>query len=221
MSKWLKKLSCVLALVLSLAGTAVTAYAHEAVDLERTDCSLTIVMKYDGQPMNGGNLTLYRVGDVTENNGDFIFSMKPEIDCQVDMEALQSEETAQAVSACVQQNHISGKTVTVGNNGTAVFEDLTVGLYLVRQETAAEGFSPIKPFLISLPQWDGEHYSYAVTAAAKTEPHKEPAPPDEPNTPYGPKLPQTGQLNWPVPVLLVLGGVLLFTGIVMRKKKDA
>ncbi len=37
-----------------------------------------------------------------------------------------------------------------------------------------------------------------------------------PPAPTDPKLPQTGQLNWPVPVLVVLGLLLLAAGWVTR-----
>lgn len=49
-------------------------------------------------------------------------------------------------------------------------------------------------------------------------------PPDAPPTPpVGPeKLPQTGQLKWPVPVLAALGMLLLLAGsILMRRERDA
>ena len=49
-------------------------------------------------------------------------------------------------------------------------------------------------------------------------------PPDTPTTPpVGPeKLPQTGQLKWPVPVLAALGMLLLLAGsILMRRERDA
>lgn len=34
------------------------------------------------------------------------------------------------------------------------------------------------------------------------------------------KLPQTGQLNWPIPVLLVIGGLLIFIGYKQSKQKQ-
>ena len=44
-----------------------------------------------------------------------------------------------------------------------------------------------------------------------------------PTPPVGPeKLPQTGQLKWPVPVLAALGMLLLLAGsILMRRERDA
>lgn len=48
-------------------------------------------------------------------------------------------------------------------------------------------------------------------------------PPTPPTPPVGPeKLPQTGQLKWPVPVLAALGMLLLLAGsILMRREHDA
>lgn len=48
-------------------------------------------------------------------------------------------------------------------------------------------------------------------------------PPTPPTPPVGPeKLPQTGQLKWPVPVLAALGMLLLLAGsILMRRERDA
>jgi len=40
------------------------------------------------------------------------------------------------------------------------------------------------------------------------------------NTPDKQKLPQTGVLWWPVPILAVTGFAFLITGTFSRKKKD-
>lgn len=46
--------------------------------------------------------------------------------------------------------------------------------------------------------------------------------PPHPPKPADPTLPDTGQLNWPIPVLVVLGLILFSLGWVLRfgKKKD-
>lgn len=40
---------------------------------------------------------------------------------------------------------------------------------------------------------------------------------NKPNTPTTPDLPQTGQLQWPVPVLFALGAVLILIGVIRRR----
>ena len=67
---------------------------------------------------------------------------------------------------------------------------------------------------------DGQ-YRYDVTAAIKSELEREPETTVPPSTqPEDPKLPQTGQLNWPVPVLAAAGLGLFTLGLILRKKEE-
>ena len=89
-----------------------------------------------------------------------------------------------------------------------------IAIYLVVQNEASDGFLEAVPFLVSVPAKEGNQYKYDVDVSPKldiapeetTEPSTEPTSP-----PPGPNLPQTGQINWPVPVLAALG-VFLITG---------
>lgn len=66
-------------------------------------------------------------------------------------------------------------------------------------------------------------YQYDVTAAIKSELEKEPETTVPPTTkPSDSSLPQTGQLNWPIPILVVLGLGLFIAGWLLRfaRKKD-
>lgn len=61
-----------------------------------------------------------------------------------------------------------------------------------------------------------EGTTFIVTnTCTKTPPNK----PDNPNKPDKPNLPQTGQLWWPVPVLLICGLVFAVVGLYLRKRK--
>lgn len=220
MIRWIKQLSCTLMVGLLLVGHT-AAYAHEALDLERSDCALTVVMQYDGKPVSGGRLTLYRVGDITESNGHYGFELRPELHCNADMGQAQSEAVVNEICGCVKRQKLSGITADIDAEGVAAYGNLAVGLYLVKQSAAASGFNSAKPFLLSIPRWDGDRYSYAITAAPKTELHKLPAQTDAPNPHSDAELPQTGQLNWPAPALLALGGTLLLAGLGMRRKSNA
>ena len=218
MSKMIRKTFVAVLLIALFTCSAITAQAHEAVDMTRDDCTLTIEMKYAGKPVAGGTLTLYRVGDVVESNGDFGFKWKDDLNCTVEMENLESKETATKVLECVKSANLEGITVRVDENGKADFDNLEIGLYLIEQKTAAEGYTEMNPFLVSLPRWEDGYYVYSVTAMAKAEIHVTPPdnPPDNPN----PKLPQTGQLNWPVPLLAVFGVAFLVVGFTIRRRKN-
>ena len=96
----------------------------------------------------------------------------------------------------VKELGISGTEVAVDATGCVTFDDLPAGLYLLVQQKAAAGFYPCNPFLARLSPAAGGTQIGSIDAAPKMEREK--------------KLPQTGQLVWPVWVLLGMG--ILFVG---------
>jgi hypothetical protein len=114
----------------------------------------------------------------------------------------------------------------VTEEGYADFTKLPQGLYLVVQTQASHGYEAIKPFLVSIPLPDGDSWIYDVDATPKvgaTIPDTPDTPdtpdkPDVPDTPDKPVLPQTGQLNWPVPVLACCGVLLFSVGWVLNRQ---
>jgi hypothetical protein len=67
-------------------------------------------------------------------------------------------------------------------------------------------------------------YQYHVTASIKSELEREPEPtePEPTDPPDPPGLPQTGQLNWPIPLMVVAGLALFVVGWVLcfGKKRE-
>ena len=200
-----------------LCSVALTAYAHE-VPQEREDCSIRVALRYDGIDIDGGTLTAIRVGYVAEEDGDYFF--RREMD-HVRLEDTQSPEAAGELLAFYEENRSDfsffRKTVKV-ERGEAAFTGLVTGLYLIVQEEAAEGYSKLSPFLVGIPYLENGEYQCQVTAASKLEREPEPTT-TAPTKPTGPNLPQTGQLNWPVPVLTVSGLGLFAVGWLLRRKE--
>lgn len=62
------------------------------------------------------------------------------------------------------------------------------------------------------------HYIYEVNAEGKFQLQQKPEP-TEPTKPADSTLPQTGQLNWPIPVLVVLGLAMFSVGWALRCRK--
>ena len=105
-------------------------------------------------------------------------------------------------------------------SGVVTFDNLELGLYLIVQTKSISGYEKVAPFLVSVPLWDKDHYLYEINVSEKFEIKKEPPTPGTPETPDQPgdKLPQTGQVNWPMPVLLILGLALIVTGTALKRK---
>ena len=213
-------LSALLALLMMLCLPLSAAAAHPVPDLTRKG-SITITMKYKGTPVSGGSLNLYKVGDVHEDDGNYCFVPVKGLEA-LDYTNIQSPELAKAAAKAVEEKKIAAvKTVTIGSSGTAEFSDLAMGLYLVAQKTAASGYKMTDSFLVSVPYLEDGAYVYNVKADPKTDLEREvkPTPTEKPSTPSGGgKLPQTGQLWWPVPVLICMGLGCIAVGLIHRRE---
>lgn len=220
-------LALLCALALPVSGT-------ELPDLSRTG-SIRLIMTYQDAPIAGGSLTLYRVAAVREADG-FVFSPVAGLeDFDFRKEALGDPELPSRVLAQAKAAGLPGVTKKIGADGTVLFDGLALGLYLLEQTASAPGFAPVRPFLVSVPLEENGVLFYDVDATPKPEPlqpvttepsgPRESTEPTEETKPSPTPLPQTGQLNWPIPLLLVLGGVCLPTGLVLlltgrRERKD-
>lgn len=268
----MKKMLCLLVACLIIAAMPLMAFAVEIPDVDRTNCSIHITVRYNREPVPGGELTAIRVGYIHEDDGNYSFRR---VGDDKDLPDIQSPSASEEMAEYVADSdyEFETKTVEVGEDGIARFYNLKTGLYLICQETPAPGFMAMKPFLVSVPYMEFGKYIYHVSAIIKselivipdpepteptteptepsteptepsteptepsTEPSTEPTAPEETTvpeettqpTPTEPKptkpkpdpgkLPQTGQLNWPVPVLATLGLLLLVAGIFLRSGK--
>lgn len=163
-------------------------------------------------------------------------------------DALDWRTQAQKLAQWIQTNNLSADAQKSTNkNGTAVFSQLDTGLYLViGSNTKVSGTQyHSAPFLVSIPEQtsDGTAWTYAVTANPKSEPSDNqpkddgdntdhPADKTEPNTKPEPSdkhpsgsdtvkkdLPDTGILQWPIPVLAGTGLVLMILGWKINRNK--
>lgn len=216
-----KRLSALLFTLLLSCGFCASAYAHEVPDPGRTG-SITAEMTYEGEAVGGGSLTIYRVGDVSEDDGNYSFTLTEEFAASgVSLDNISDASVAGSLADYAGTEGLIGTVAEIEDNGRVTVDSLPIGLYLVVQNEAADGYEAVSPFLVSVPMYENGTYVYNVNAEPKME-ALTPAPvtPDEPETPTEPstgsKLPQTGQLNWPVPVLTVAGLCLFFAGWGLR-----
>ena len=239
-----------MAAALAILLTTLLALCAPALAVAPTG-SLTLTASYGTTPLVGAPFKLYLVAEHDEASdfalcGEFAGSNVDLSDLstagKLAQAALDLERWAgeKEIAPLAQQN--------TDSSGSVSFTSLAQGLYLVGGVTHQQGNYRYQsaPCLISLPSWDGSTgvWELNVTAFPKfersgtsggdptptpTEPDT-PTPPDPveppdtpPTPPVGPeKLPQTGQLKWPVPVLAALGMLLLLAGsILMRRERDA
>ena len=208
--------------LLFLLALPLSAAAHPVPDESRNGhCSITVSMTYKEKAVRGGKLALYKVGDVAENDGNYSFVPVKEIQADIpEFGDIESPELAGKLAKLEKKlTPVTADPVTVGKDGNATFSDLTFGLYLVVQKTAASGYGKTKPFLVSLPYlYEGE-YQYDVASQPKTDLEREVKPTSPPSSGGGGgKLPQTGQLWWPVPLLTCAGLGCIAVGLFRRRE---
>lgn len=259
-----KRMLALFAAAVLLCAVSMTAFAHDVPDLSRRG-SVGIAMRLGEDIVPGGQITLYRVGAVREDDGNYSFVLTGDFTgAEVTLENVQSTGLAGKLAAYAEEHGAAGETKEIDGAGMASFDDLELGLYLIVQNKAAEGYYGTAPFLVSVPMLEDGSWLYDVDASPKVELEKKPdepetpdkpetpetpgipdkpetpGTPDEPGTPESPgapqspqvlfmpsmppsapvtMLPQTGQLNWPVPVLAMLGLCLFSAGWALRRRE--
>lgn len=216
--KYKKRFSAFWLAALLACTFCMAAYAHEVPDANKKG-EIIVEMCYDGKAVEGGAVTAYRIGQVRQNNGDYSFVKTPAMEgFSGSYDDIGAPELAERAAAFVKEQGIKDCVEAKNTEGKAVLTDLELGLYLIVQTEAAEGCEPLKPFLVSIPMNVDGQYIYEVNAEGKIQLHQE-LKPAEPSKPADPNLPQTGQMNWPIPLLTMLGLGLFSAGWVLRRER--
>lgn len=220
-----KKIWTFLLVLVLMYNTALQASAaHPVPDLD-SNGSITFTMNYGSKQLDGGSLNLCKVGDIQEDDSNYSFILVEELTGNnVNLKTPTNPDVAQKLLKLVKKYPLTTQKAPIVKGKTS-FSDLPVGLYLVWQEDndATKGFSPIQPFLISIPKREGDRYIQDIVANPKVPLETEPTTPSPPPPPPPPRLPQTGQLNWPIPVMAIAGCVLFGLGLILysgRKGTD-
>ena len=166
------KASAVLALLLCLLFACPrVALAADPVDSSRL-CSLTLVARYEGSPLIGKRLKLYRVAD---GNTDTGFSLSGAFASSgVAINGLDNggwSTAAAMLSAYATNNGISAtQSGDSDATGTVNFSSLAQGLYLVVGDSLAVGTHTyyFAPFFVALPYANDQGgWDYNITAYPK------------------------------------------------------
>lgn len=224
----MKRKLCRLWLMMMVFLLAAQSGQAETLDLSVRG-TITLELQDAETPVSGGVFWLYRVGDPVIRDNNLYFELTQAFrESAVSLDDLHLSGVADALFAYVEKHpELDGRVQTADANGRAEFRDVSCGLYLAVQKNAESDYAyeQISAFIISMPMYEAEKnaWNYNVVASPKLEIKPTPSPSPSPSpTPYSPpsdKLPQTGMLMWPIPVLgaagialFVLGWILCFSG---------
>ena len=162
-----KALRIVLVLLL-LAALPVTVMAQEFDPNQQGSISVSLKSKETKTPLEGADLSLFHVADV-QMGSDGILRFSPVGDFADSGISLDDPDLTAKLDAYVTEHTISCWTATTDADGGARWEDLTLGLYFVKQTNQVHGFAPCSPFLVSIPFSTDTGFEYHVDASPKTD----------------------------------------------------
>jgi len=216
-----KCISLLIAFLVLCSMLPQAAFADQKIDLTK-EGSITVKVVEEGVALKDLLLTCIRIANVEENNGYYEYVGVYER-IRYTKEDLEDTDFPAEVLKYVQDNASHFKTLIkrVASKGYAAFSGLKPGLYLIYQSEPytqnGTDYTKINPFVVSIP-YKGK---YKVDATSK--PSLDVFPTEPPTSGKPSRLPQTGQLNWPIPVL-ASGGMLLFAlgwWLVFGSRKDS
>lgn len=166
------------ALIMWASGRDVLAaglddHAAKQPDYDRKGSVTVEIRETDGSAVSGGTITSIPVADAVYENGDNFFVLKEDFEGSgTDLSRIGAEENgapelAAELAAYAEEKGLEGTTKQLDGSGKAVFENLDLGLYLFVQRTPAEKYESVRPFLVTVPLWNGKELVYDVEAGPK------------------------------------------------------
>ncbi|MCD8363844.1 MAG: hypothetical protein LUC98_12965 [Lachnospiraceae bacterium] len=247
MDGFLKRAAALL-MGLVLIGTNVMAVsAAESADLElsRTGTIELTLTDSDGATVSGGAVTIYEVAKLYLDDGNMAYEYTQSFaGCTATLDVTDTS-LASVLADYARKNSVSGEKKSIGEDGKVRFTNLELGLYLIVQTTESANYETISPFAVTLPIEEDGVWNYTVNASPKvgTVMLKETQTEEDTDSDSGSGsgsdsssdsesessttvyvsttiLPQTGQLYWPIPLLVIGGGLFLIIGRCLKKKED-
>lgn len=167
--KFLQNMCLCLLLVAVLCTLPVSVQAEGKIDLS-APVSLTVHALCGTVPMDGMQMDAYLVATADETGALSLTEPFAELLSEEDMQALSAEQAEQLAQQVTDHPGVYPKTsVLTGSDGTAAFETLTQGLYLICGDIHPQGNQVYcaSAFFVMLPQRNDGQWEYDVTAYAK------------------------------------------------------
>ena len=213
----------------------------EAAGKINTDAYTMIEINYayDSDVLSDVEFSLYRIADISENGEyEFIEPFNKNRTSYNLSSSADVQQAAESLAVYISDNDISAMMAGMTDETGKLYfpsdeSDMRTGLYLLTGNAFEyNGYVyEIEPILVSLPTMDGENngWQYSVVITPKScryapdggqmedglVPKEETA---DGSNGEDSKLPQTGSLWWPVPVLLAAGMILIIAGMLINRR---
>lgn len=160
------KLFCLILCFMLSMPISVAAQGYDST--QKGSISITLVDQKDHTPIEGVVFSLYYIATVDLNSdGNLSYAFSD----QFKNEGLELDDPSLSskLEQLVDGSFISSSKATTGSDGKAVFDDVSLGYYFVKQTNSVEGYAPCTSFLVTVPIKSGNEYIYHVDASPKID----------------------------------------------------
>ena len=166
----MKMIKIILLSILMLYNTNIYALEGNTIDFNsKGSIEITLNEKTDNEKIEGAEILLYKVADAKSENHNLMFEYIQELkSCNASLNDLETKSKSEEIEKCINENIKSLKQIT-DINGTVKYNDLDLGLYLVKQNNIVEGFSKIDSFLVMIPKIANNKWIYDIKSTPKTD----------------------------------------------------
>lgn len=148
----------------------IDALGSNTVDFnEKGSIEITLFEKNDNVKIEGVELTIYKVADAYEENHNLFLKYVSELSsCNVSLDDLKSADVASNIEKCIPIDY-TGISKLTNQDGYVKYDNLDLGLYLIKQTNKVDGFSKIDSFLAMIPKEIDNKWEYNIKATPKTD----------------------------------------------------
>lgn len=166
----MKRIKIILLSILMLYSTNIYALEGNTIDFNsKGSIEITLNEKTDNEKIEGAEILLYKVADAKSENHNLMFEYIDELkSCNASLNDLETKSKSEDIEKCINENIISLKQIT-DVNGTVKYNDLDLGLYLVKQNNIVKGYSKIDSFLVMIPKIVNNKWIYDIKSTPKTD----------------------------------------------------
>ena len=165
----MKKITYLLTIIILLMSTTkvLANTNNNIVDFSKKGTITITLSNDDTNLVEGANIKIYKLADAYSNNNNLDFSYNSNLEeCKNNIkENIFDEETLN----CIYNSNLITKEAITDNQGYTSFNNLDLGLYLIEQTNKVEGYSKIDPFLIYMPKFEENKWTYTINATPKVD----------------------------------------------------
>lgn len=139
------------------------------VDFEgRGTIELLLKESTDGTMVSGAEISIVKIAKAIDKNNNLAFEYVDEIsDCSLLVDEI--KDVSSELLECVDKSNLKYDKKITDKNGMVKFNNLELGLYLIKQTNKLEGYSSFLPFLIMIPEFINDEWNYDIEATPKTD----------------------------------------------------